>query len=580
MSGAHGQGQGRLSAGAPADGSVAARRAVLRALVAAPGEAGLDAVAARVAGAVAEAEPADVRAHWRARFAEAMREARFLPNLPTLSNAGRSGQLAACFVVEPEDSLDSIYRTLHRAARIQQGSGGCGIHLSRLRPRDAPIEHSGGVSPGPVAFLELFAHSARVNARAGRRPGAHLAVLRDDHPDVLDFVRARLREPEALAGVGLAVGVSDALLEAEARGESHALHDPRDGRSRGSVPARELLEAIAISIHATGDPTLLFLDSIARGNPVPQLGRIEATNPCGEQPLLPGESCVLGSLHLPAFLEEDGTLATTRLADATRDAVRFLDDVIEVNAWPDDAIAHATRRTRKVGLGVMGFADVLLLRGVPYADHEAERLAGEVLGVVAPAAHEATRALAQERDPFPAWRGEGPRRRNAAVLAIAPTGTIRLLAGCSAGLEPFLQPVLRVRTRDGEARWTDRWLEAWLAKRCPDVAEVLEALERESASDALPGLAPPDRELLRRAWEVPAERQIALQARFQRAVDGAVSKTVHVPAHTSPEALLGWIRLAHRSGCKGVAFFRRTAEGASSARGEFDLDLAAACCPL
>jgi ribonucleoside-diphosphate reductase alpha chain len=532
----------------------AAQNAVLQATVAAPGEAGLAEVAARVAGAVAMAEPEPERAQWSDRFAAQIAAGTFLPAVPALSNAGRSGQLAPCFVLEPEDSLDSIYATLHRAARIQQGSGGVGVHFSRLRPKDTPIQRSGGVSPGPMAFIELFAHSARVNALSGRRPGAHLAILRGDHPDIVEFVRARSRQPETLAGVGFAVALPDALLEAAASAERAPLRNAAGG-SAGSVSARDLLREIADAIRATGEPTLLFLEAIEAGNPAPHLGAIAATNPCGEQPLLPGESCVLGSLHLPAFSDADGSLDLERLADAARDGVRFLDDVVEANRYPDGDIARKTRGTRKVGLGLMGFADWLLLRGVDYGSAESERLASEVMGVVARAARAATEALAEERGAYPAWRGPGKPRRNACVLAVAPTGTLRLIAGCNGGMEPFLQPILEVRTSASAMRWIDPWIEAWLADRTPDPRAVLSALENEVASSELPDLAAADRRLLRRAWEIPPEEQIDVQARFQEQVDGAVSKTVHLAGDVPSQRIIDLIERARQRCCKGVSFY-------------------------
>jgi ribonucleoside-diphosphate reductase alpha chain len=535
-----------------------ARDAVLQATVAARGEAGLADVAERVAGAVAMAEPAPRRRQWSDRFAAAIASGLFLPAVPALANAGRSGQLAPCFVLEPEDSLDSIYATLQRAARIQQGSGGVGVHFSRLRPKDTAIRRAGGISPGPMAFIELFAHSARLNALSGRRPGAHLAILRADHPDIVEFVRARSRNADALAGVGFAVGVPDALLAAADAGDRVPLRDPR-GADTAHIPARDLLGEIAAVILATGEPTLLFLDAIRAANPTAHLGTIEATNPCGEQPLLPGESCVLGSLQLPAFADGAGVLDAERLADAARDAVRFLDDVIEVNRYPDDEIERVTRRTRKVGLGLMGFADWLLLRGVRYGSPESEHLASEVMGTVARAAREATEMLAEERSAYPAWRGPGRARRNACVLALAPTGTLRLIAGCNGGMEPFLQPILEVRTRASTLRWIDPWLEAWLVDRTSDPRAVLAALESEVASSELPELDAGDRALLCRAWEVSPEEQIALQGRFQVHVDGAVSKTVHLGGDVSRERIVGLIRRARDRGCKGVAFYRRDA---------------------
>jgi ribonucleoside-diphosphate reductase alpha chain len=534
------------------------RRALAQALVAAPGEQDLEQCAARVADALASAEPAGARALWRERFAAAIAATTFLPSLPALANAGRGGQLAACFVLEPDDSLASIYGALGRAALIQQGSGGTGIDLSRLRPRGAPIDRSGGISCGPVGFLELFATSAQVNRQAGRRPGAHLAVLRDDHPDALEFVRAKRERPGALRGLGLALALRDATLVA--------------ARRPGSREAA-LLEAIADAVHQSGEPSLLFADTIARANPVPELEPPRATNPCGEQPLLPGESCVLGSLHLPAFATADGLVDCERLGAEVDVAVRMLDDLIEINRFPDEAIAAATRRTRKLGLGVMGFADVLLLRGIGYDEPRARDVARDLLGFVAERARMASENLARERGAFPVWSGRGHPRRNATLLAIAPTGTLRLLAGCNAGVEPFLQPVLGVRHGETSLLWVDRWLERWAARHAADPAALYAALRRDAPESELPGLGRGARALLRRAWEVPPAAQIALQATVQAHVDGAVSKTIHLPVQTPPSEIARLIRLAHRLGCKGVALYRRGSHEPALARGEPTPDL-------
>jgi len=542
--------------------AAAARSALVQASVAAPGEDDLADVAERVARAVAAAEPPSERARHEDRFRERIASLQLVPSVPILANAGRLGQLAACFVLEPEDRLDSIYETLGRAARIQQTSGGVGIHFSKLRARGAPIRRAGGVSPGPMAFIELFAHSAHINSLSGRRPGAHLAVLRDDHPDVLALVRAAGAAEGRLAGVGLALGVRDGLLEAARADGQHALRHP-GGAPAGALRARELLGAIARAIVESGQPTLLFLDAIAAANPVPELGALEATNPCGEQPLLPGESCVLASLHLPAFADAHGGLDGEALADAARDAVRFLDDVVEVQLDPDPACAAASRRTRKIGLGAMGFADLLLRRGLEYAAQGAEKLADEVMGTIATAAARASEELAALRGAYPAWRGPGRARRNATQLAVAPTGTLRLLAGCNASLEPLLEPVRRIGAGGRELRWVDRSVAAWLGPRCADVNAVLDALEAGVPAEALPGLTGPERALLRRAGEIPPERQIALQARFQRHVDGAVSKTVHLPKDADPRQVVAYIELARRLGCKGVAFYRAAGLGSS-----------------
>ena len=539
--------------------AAAARAAILGATCCAAGEAGFETVVERVARAVADAEPPGEREQWAERFAARLRDGLFLPSIPTLSNAGLLGQLAACFVIEPVDSLDSIYASLARAARIQQRSGGVGVHLSRLRPRGAPIARTGGVSPGPVAFAGLFAHSARVNAMAGRRPGAHLAVLRDDHPDVLDFVRAKAAGDGSLASIGLAVGVSDALLEAARRGDDHALRHPKSGGAR-RVSARELLAAMAQSIVSSGEPTLLFLDAISAADPTPWLGPIEATNPCGEQPLRPNESCVLASLALPRLVRSDGSLDAVLLRSVVADAIRFLDDVVEVNAWVDEPIEQASRLTRKVGLGVMGLADCLLRAGTRYGGAKSQQLARSWMSQVADAAREASEALAILRGPYPAFRGPGPPRRHASTLAVAPTGTLRLIAGCNGGIEPLLQPVVRMHGEPGGLRWVDPWLLDWIEERQLPVEPLLDALAAGRSSRNLPGLGEADRELLAPAWEIAAGEQLAMQAAIQASVDGAVSKTVHLPIDATPEQVLDLIPEARAMGCKGLACYRQPPE--------------------
>ncbi len=548
-----------------------AKRAVLMAQVAAPGETSLDEVAGRVARAVAEAEPAHARAEWAERFSAAIAEQAFLPSVPTLANAGRGGQLAACFALELADSLDSIYDALHRAARIQQGSGGVGIEFSALRPSGAPIGRAGGHTPGPVAFAELFARSAHVMGMAGRRAGAHLAILRDDHPDVVEFVRAKREAPDRFPQLGLAVSISDALLNAAENNAPWTLRHASGAADR--IAASDLLREIAESILETGDPTLLFRDRIEADNPTPALGALRATNPCGEQPLLSGESCVLGSIRLPSFTARDGTLDEPHLCRTVRTAVRFLDDALEVNAWPDDEIAFASRRTRKLGLGVMGLADVLLQSGLPYDQPEARKLASRVLGLIAREADAATAALAEARGHFPACE-RGPLRRNATTRALAPTGTLCLLAGCSPGIEPFLAPRVTLTTERGELAWTDEPLRDWLARRTSDPKPVLDGLAAGRPHGELPGLSAADRVLLRRAWEIPAAAQLAMQAAAQRCVDGAVSKTVQLDTANAPTpaALATWIQRARDLGCKGVAFYCR-AETTATAR----IDLRTAC---
>jgi ribonucleoside-diphosphate reductase alpha chain len=516
------------------------RSAVVCSLCTAPGEAGWGEVSERVAETAAAAEPEAERARWSERFADSIRAQRFLPSLPILSNAGRSGQLAACFVLEPQDSLASIYETLACSALIQQGSGGAGIHFSRLRARGSPIRRSGGISPGPLAFIELFAHSAQVNRRAGRRPGAHLAILSVDHPDALDFIRAARERSANLSGMGLALGLTDAFLSA-AGGES--------------APP-QLLAEVGEAILETGGPSLLFLDAIEAANPTPHLGPLRATNPCGEQPLLPGESCVLGSLHLPAFADDSGELDEDAVRQAAREAVRFLDDVVSVARYPNEKIRRATLRTRKIGLGLMGLADLALMRDLEYESTACRELAAETIRLIAEAAQVESQALAKERGPYPAWNGDGTARRNATQLAVAPTGTLRLIAGCSGGIEPLLNPVRKLSFDGVELRWVDRWLEAWMRSRTSQPEALLRALESGETAATLPGLGAPESRLLQRGPEIDPSAQILLHAAVQRHVDGAVSKTVHLPPTTTAREVLDLVSLAHRVGCKGVSFFR------------------------
>ena len=535
----------------------AARAALLRASVAAPGEAGLGAVADRVGGAVADAEPAGARSAWAERFAGALRDGRFWPSVPILANAGRGtgGQLAACFVLEPGDSLDSIYETLRRAARIQQGSGGVGIDLSRLRPRGAPIRRSGGVSPGPVAFAELIAHSARINALAGRREGAHLVILADSHPDVLAFVEAA-RETDALRGAGLAVAVSDALLEAARCGGDHALRDPR-GEPAGRIPAVALLRAIAEVIRETGNPTLLFLDAIAARNPTPQLGAPRATNPCGEQPLLPGESCVLGSLALPAFADAGGRIDFAALGAAAREAVRFLDDVVEVTVVPRRRVrrgepAHTKDRARRDGLrGPAAPAR----RGLREPRVGGDRRAGDGVRRARSARRKRGARRGAGRLPRLPRLGAGPPQRQPA------RDRAHRNAPPSRGVQRRARALARPRRARGE-RGAASTAGSTAGSSIGSSAARASPLRRWKRSR--PGCRARPSSLSARATgrccagrtRCRRKRSSPLQARFQAHVDGAVAKTVHLPPDVSAERVVLLIQRARTLGCKGVAFWR------------------------
>jgi len=399
----------------------------------------------RVAHAVAavEANYKGNVAEWEENFFALMATLRFLPNSPTLMNAGiPRGQLAACFVLPIEDSLDSIFQAVKDMALIHQSGGGTGFSFSHLRPKGDPVASTGGVASGPVSFLRVFNEATNVIKQGGRRRGANMAVLRVDHPDILEFIRAK-EDPAAFTNFNLSVAVDDNFMRAVAEGRSYALRHPPSGAVVREVAAREVGAALAQGAWISGDPGVLFINEINRSNPTPSRGVLEATNPCAEQPLLPYESCVLGSVNLPCFVRERA-VDWQALGDTVQQAVRFLDDVIDASHAPLRQIEEVSRLTRKLGLGVMGFADFLILLGLPYGSPESLALAEKLMQFIATHAQRASMALAKEgRGPFPAfpntlWDRHGsPPLRNATVTTIAPTGTISILAGVSSGIEPL-----------------------------------------------------------------------------------------------------------------------------------------------
>jgi ribonucleoside-diphosphate reductase alpha chain len=499
---------------------------------------------------------------WEARFLRRMERMEFLPNSPTLMNAGTpGGQLAACFVLPIEDHLDSIFGALSRMARIHQTGGGTGFSFSALRPRHDRVHSTGGISSGPVSFMDLFDHTTAIIRQGGRRRGANMAVLRIDHPDIEEFIDAKLTG-ERLENFNLSVAVTESFLTAVRDGTAFGLRNPRTGRIVRVLDAVALFDRIVEAAWATGDPGLLFLDEINKHNPTPSLGRIEATNPCGEQPLLPYESCTLGSINLPAFAV--GKLIDwPRLAAAIHDAVVFLDNVIEANQYPYPEIEAATRRTRKIGLGVMGLADLFARMGVAYDSDGAVEIAKNIAEFLTTEARAASVELGEQRGSFPAfnesvWRRRGfSALRNATVTCIAPTGTISLLAGTSASIEPFFALGLARRIL-GEQVFTEihPLLLTELRSRGSSGEAILTAIRRHGSirgSMDLPG------ELRRRfpvASEIAPEWHLLIQAAFQAHVDAAVSKTVNLPRHATVGAVRNVFELAHRLRLKGITVYR------------------------
>ena len=521
---------------------------------------------ARVARGVSEAEVsyggrADA-ALWEARFHELLTALDFLPNSPTLMNAGTAlGQLSACFVLPVEDEMEGIFETLKQMALVQRTGGGTGFSFSKLRPRSDLVHSTGGEASGPVSFMRIFDCATENIKQGGRRRGANLGVLRIDHPDILEFVRAKL-DGTSFRNFNISVGVTDCFFEAVRDDGRHELVHPKTGKVAARLRARELFDEIVHAAFDCGDPGLLFLDAIERANPTPHLGRIESANPCGEVPLLPYESCNLGSVNLSHMLK-GRQVDWERLGRTVERAVRFLDDVIEVNRYPVAAIECATRATRKIGLGVMGFAEMLIRLGISYDSDDASRTASDLMKFIGERAHRASSELADSRGTFPAWEGSLPaarglRSRNATCTAIAPTGTLSILAGTSPGIEPlFALAFRRHGVLSGETLVeTTPVLERVLAESGLQPGPVIaKVLEKGNLRD-VEGVPESLEHLLVTALEIPPVRHLEVQAAFQRHVDNSVSKTVNLP-HDGTREDVAWIyRRAWELQLKGVTVYR------------------------
>ena len=517
----------------------------------------------RVAAAVAapEARYGEDPEAWGEVFYGLMVRGEFLPNSPTLMNAGTPlGQLAACFVLPLGDSLEEIFDALKHTALIHQSGGGTGFDFSSLRPAGDPVRRTSGVASGPLSFLELFDHATEVIRQGGRRRGANMGVLWASHPDVEAFLRAK-GDPKRLRNFNLSLAVPDRFLHAVREDGPWDLIHPRTGERTRTLRARDLWNLLVDRAWSTGDPGILFADRIEEDNPTPRLGTLRATNPCGEQPLLPYESCHLGSLNLLRLADEAGEPDWERLEGAIRGAVRFLDDGIDATRYPLREIAERTRASRKIGLGVMGWADLLFRRRIRYGSPESLALAEEVMGFVQRVGHRTSEELAERKGAFPAWEGEDParrgrRRRNATVTTLAPTGTLSLLGGCSGGIEPVFALALRRRAfEDRDLELLDpvflRDLDA-LGDRGRDL------LDRVRRTGTLEGAEAPEwmRSVYVTAHQVTPEEHVRTQGVFQAHTDGGVSKTVNLPHGATREQVERVFLLAHEAGCKGITVYR------------------------
>lgn len=528
----------------------------------------VDGMFQRVAGAIAASDllhdkNADVE-RTKKTFYDMMTNLEFLPNSPTLMNAGRPlGQLSACFVLPVEDSMGEIFEAIKQAALIHKSGGGTGFSFSRLRQKGSTVNSTGGVASGPISFMKVFNMATEAVKQGGTRRGANMGILRVDHPDILEFIDCKSNNSE-INNFNISVGLTEKFMNAVESGGDYELVDPHTRKVVQKLRARDVFERIVDAAWRNGEPGIIFLDRLNRDNIVPSQGEIESTNPCGEQPLLPYESCNLGSINLTKMLkEEDGVYSFDwkKLERTAKDAVHFLDNVIDANKYPLENIDRVTKQTRKIGLGVMGWADSLLRMGIPYNSQEAVALGEKVMKFITACGREESAALAVQRGAFPLFEEsilpQDTPQRNGTISTIAPTGTLSIIAGCSSGVEPVFGYVFIRNIMDGtEMVEVNPILREELEKRGLYSEGLMRRIAKEGTIAHIEELPEDLRRVFVSAHDISPEDHIRMQAAFQRGTDNAVSKTVNFRHDATREEVAEVYSLAFHLGCKGVTIYR------------------------
>ncbi len=494
-------------------------------------------------------------------FYRVMSRLEFLPNSPTLMNAGRRlGNLLACFVLPIEDSLESIFGTIKHMAIIHQAGGGTGFSFSHLRPRGDIVSSTMGPSSGPISFMEAYNTATETIKQGGTRRGANMGILSVDHPDILDFITCKRKEGK-FVNFNISVAIPDSFMEAVREDKKWELVNPRTKEVTVQISARRIFELVSEMIWRNGEPGVIFSDRINRDNPTPRVGRIESTNPCGEAPLLPYESCVLGSINLLKMVV-NGRIDWERLKRTVHIGVHFLDNVIDVNKYPLKEIKEMTLGNRKIGLGVMGFADMLIRLGIPYNSEEAVKTAEKVMGFISREAKKKSIELAKERGPFPNfWKSiysRGSKMRNATRTTIAPTGSISIIAGCSSGIEPLYGITYLHEVLEGMRLLRENPLFKEIAKREGFYSErLMKKVLRKGSVQGLREVPLEYQRIFITAPEISHKWHIRIQAAFQKYTDNAVSKTINFGREIKKKEVKEAILLAYKSGLKGLTAYRQ-----------------------